>query len=52
MFFLHDLKEESILITKWLKGDPNRVDIFTKYSARPTYNKCVELFVSKDKYIK
>ena len=30
MFFLRELKEEGLIITNWIKGGDNPVDLFTK----------------------
>ena len=52
MFFLRDMKEAGIIKTKWLKGDKNPVDMFTKNLAGPAFQKCAKVFVGDDKYNK
>ena len=52
MFFLRDMKEAGIIKTKWLKGDKNPVDMFTKNLAKPAFQKCAKVFVGDDKYNK
>eukprot|EP00957_Ditylum_brightwellii_P093311 7105893-Ditylum_brightwellii.AAC.1 len=52
MFFLCDLKEAGIIEKRWLKGDENLVDLFTKNLAGPAFNKCAKVFVGEDEYVK
>eukprot|EP00957_Ditylum_brightwellii_P007818 592154-Ditylum_brightwellii.AAC.1 len=47
-----DLKEAGVLTIKWLKGDENQVDTFTKNLAGPAYNKGAKFFVGEDSYNK
>ena len=52
MFFLRDLKEAGVIDIKWLKGNENPVDLFTKNLAGPAFNKCAKMFVGDDEYMK
>ena len=52
MFFLCDLKEAGIIEVRWLKGDENPVDLFTKNLVGPAFNKCAKVFVGEDKCVK
>ncbi len=38
-YFLRDLKEENIIITKWIAGDDNSSDMFTKNLGGPLFEK-------------
>eukprot|EP00957_Ditylum_brightwellii_P178812 13620951-Ditylum_brightwellii.AAC.1 len=48
----HGVEESGVLEIKWLKGNENLVDIFTKNLSGPAYNKCAKIFVGKDSYNK
>ena len=48
MFFLRDLKEEGIIITKWTKGNKTPVDVFTNNLSGPAFEKCIEHFIGDD----
>ena len=50
MFFLRDLKEQGLIVTNWINGNDNPVDLFTKNLARRQYEKCIEAFVGRDEY--
>jgi hypothetical protein len=38
-YFLHDLKEENVIIAKWILGDSNSSDLFTKNLPGPLFKK-------------
>ena len=50
MFFLREMKEAGVIETKWVKGNENPVDMFTKNLAGPAFNKCAQVFVGDDEY--
>ena len=52
MFFLRQLKEENILVCKWISGTENPVDMFTKNLAGPAFNKHAKVFTGEDEYNK
>ena len=52
MFFLRELIEAGVLLTKWMRGDENPVDIFKKNLSGPAFEKCARTFVGADKYMK
>ena len=52
MFFLRELKEAGVLLTKWMRGDENPVDMFTKNLSGPAFEKCARTFVGDDEYMK
>jgi hypothetical protein len=51
MYFLRELKEEGIIITKWIKGEENTSDIFTKNLPRKPFEKHISKFVGRDNYM-
>ena len=51
-FFLRELKEEGLIITNWIKGGDNPVDLFTKNLSRGPYEKCIKTFVGEDQYFR
>jgi hypothetical protein len=38
-YFLHDLKEENVILAKWISGDSNSSDLFAKNLAGPLFEK-------------
>ena len=50
MFFLRQLKEENILVCKWISGTENPVDMFTKNLAGPAFIKHAKVFTGEDEY--
>jgi hypothetical protein len=38
-YFLRDLKEENVILVKWISGDSNSSDLFTKNLAGPLFEK-------------
>ena len=50
MFFLRDLKEQGLVVTNWIDGENNPVDVFTKNLGRRPYEKCIKTFVGEDNY--
>ena len=51
MYFLRKLKEEGTIVTKWIKGEENTSDIFTKNLPRKPFEKHISKFVGHDKYM-
>jgi hypothetical protein len=49
-YFLRDLKEEGLIVTKWKSGLENAADGFTKNLGGPAHNKHVEVFCGRDAY--
>ena len=49
--FLHELKEEGLIIVKHVPGDVNEADIFTKNTAVSVFNRHMPKFVGVDKYM-
>lgn len=50
--FLRELKEEGILIIKWVSTDENEADLFTKNLDGPLFAKFAKAFVGDDEYNK
>ena len=50
MFFLRDMKKEGIIKTVWTKLTENPVDMFTKKSDGPAFQKCAKTFIGEDEY--
>ena len=46
--FLHELKEEGILLVKWILGSKNDSDMFTKNLDRPLFEKFALVYIGKD----
>jgi hypothetical protein len=38
-YFLRDLKEENVIVAKWISGDNNSSDMFTKNLGGPLFEK-------------
>ena len=49
--FLHELKDEGLIVVKHVSGDDNEEDIFTKNTAAPVFNRHIPKFVGIDKYM-
>ena len=41
---LCDLKEEGYLLVKWISGEENETDIFTRNSAGPVFNRQIGVY--------
>ena len=50
-YFLRELKEAGLIHVKWISGDSNPSDIFTKNLGGPLFNKHVKSFVGYDEYL-
>ncbi len=48
--FLRELKEEGILVVKWITGSENDSDMFTKNLDRPLFEKFALVYLGKDEY--
>ena len=48
--FLRKLKEDGILIVKWVPGPTNNADLHTKNLAASNVEKHVTVYTGKDKY--
>ena len=42
-FFLRELKDEGLLVIEYVSGNENDVDIFTKNTSAPVFNKHVSI---------
>ena len=50
-YFLHELKEEGILEVRWIYGDDNCCDLYTKNLTGPSFDKHASVFCGVDKYM-
>ena len=50
-YFLRELKEAGIIVTKWRSGDDMTSDLFTKNLAGPLFEKHGQVFFGKDEYV-
>jgi hypothetical protein len=50
-FFLRDLKEDGLIIVKWILTDDNNGDIFMKNLYGPLFEKYAKRVVGRDEYI-
>jgi hypothetical protein len=48
--FLRELKEDGILLVKWIPGPSNDADLHTKNLSGPDFEKHVETYTGKDEY--
>ena len=48
--FLRELKEDGILIIRWISGDENDTDIHTKNLAGPLFEKHARTYFGNDEY--
>ena len=48
--FLRELKEDGILIVKWIPGPKNDADLHTKNLAATDFEKHVAVYTGKDEY--
>ena len=48
--FLRELKEDSILIIRWISGDENDTDIHTKNLAEPLFENHARTYFGSDEY--
>jgi hypothetical protein len=51
-WFLRDLKEEGIIEVKWIAGDDNSADLFTKNLQGPLFEKHTKTYCGDDEYMK
>ena len=51
-FFLHELKDEGLLMIKHIPGEENDADIFTKNTAAQVFERHIPMFVGHDEYLK
>ena len=51
-YFLHELKEENVIISEWIGTENNHSDLFTKNLARNLFEKHTAKFCGKDMYMK
>ena len=51
-FFLHELKDEGLLVIKHIPGEENDADIFTKSTVAQIFERHVPKFVGNDEYMK
>ena len=49
-YFLRELKEQGLIVIKWIKSEDNDADLFTKNLAGPEFNKHVRAFCGDDEY--
>jgi hypothetical protein len=50
-FFLRDLKEDGLVVVKWISTDDNSSDLFTKNLYGPAFEKHAATFVGVDQYM-
>jgi hypothetical protein len=50
-FFLRDLKEDGLIVIKWIPTDVNSSNIFTKNLYGPLFEKHSKVMVNEDEYI-
>jgi len=50
-YFLRELKDEGVLIIKYVAGEDNEADIFTKNTSGPVFEKHIRKFVWDDEYM-
>jgi Reverse transcriptase (RNA-dependent DNA polymerase) len=50
-FFLRELKEDGLIVTKWIATDDNSADIFTKNLSGPAFEKHASVYVGVDQYM-
>ena len=50
-FFLRDLKEDGMVVLKWISTDNNSTDMFTKNLHGPAFEKDATVLVGKDEYM-
>ena len=48
--FLRELKEEEILLVKWIPGPTNDADLHTKNLVEPDTGKHLKVYTGKDEY--
>ena len=51
-YFLRELKEEGVIVVKWISTDKNCTDLYTKNLAGPLFERHTEKFCGKDIYMK
>jgi hypothetical protein len=51
-WFLRDLKEEGLIEVRWISGDENSADLFTKNLQGPLFEKHVRVYCGKDEYMR
>ena len=49
--FLCELKEDGILVVKWIPTDTNDSDLFTKNLDGPLFKKFAKVYVGEDEYM-
>ena len=49
--FLRELKDRGLLLIRYVPGDENDADIFTKNTACPIFEKHIPVFVRNDEYM-
>ena len=49
-FFVRDLKDDGIIVVKWIATEDNETDILTKNAKEALYHKHVKTFVGDDEY--
>ena len=49
--FLRELKDEGLIVVKWISGEENEADIFTKNTAAPVFERHIPKFVGDDEYM-
>ena len=48
--FLREMKEDGILVVKWISNAANNADLFTKNLQGPMFEKFARVYVGEDKY--
>ena len=49
--FLCKLKDEGLIVVRWIPGDENEVSIFTKNTAAPIFERHIPKLVGDDEYM-
>ena len=50
-YFLHELKDQGILVIKQIAGDANDADIFTKNVMSTIFNRHIPLYIGYNEYL-
>ena len=50
-YFLHELKDQGILVVRYVPGDRKDADIFTKNTTTGVFERHIPVFVGEDEYL-
>jgi hypothetical protein len=51
MYFLRELKDDGLLVTRHISGDNNDTNIFTENTTAAVFNTHIFKFAGNDKYV-